>query len=114
MALEAQVPAIPTVVWGAHRMWTKDHPKSLGRNHIPIAVATGTPLSPTGTVESLEDKIRTAMQDLLYRTQEKYQHPAGAYWVPRRLGGGAPTIEEAEQMEEAELAERARRQTGSQ
>ena len=38
MALEAQVPIVPLIVWGAQRMWTKDHPKSLGRNKIPITV----------------------------------------------------------------------------
>lgn len=31
MALDAQVPIIPVIVWGVHRMWTKDHPKRLGR-----------------------------------------------------------------------------------
>jgi hypothetical protein len=32
--------------------------------------------------------------------------------VPRRLGGGAPTPEEARVLEAAELAERARRKAG--
>lgn len=27
MALEAQVPIVPVIVWGAHRIWPKDHPK---------------------------------------------------------------------------------------
>ncbi len=113
MAREAQVPLIPLIVWGAHRMWTKDHPKSLGRNKIPITVAVGAPLAPTGTVEELESDIRTAMTALLHQVQETYVHPPGAYWVPRRLGGGAPTVAEAERIEEAELAERARRRAGS-
>ena len=30
MALEAQVPIVPMIVWGAQRMWTKDHPKEFG------------------------------------------------------------------------------------
>ena len=30
MALEAQVPIIPLIVWGAQRMWTKDHPRNTG------------------------------------------------------------------------------------
>ena len=41
MALDAQVPMIPLIVWGAQRIWTKDHPKQLGRNKIPITVAVG-------------------------------------------------------------------------
>src|SRR6516162_8810293 len=31
MAREADVPMIPMIVWGAHRMWTKDHPRKLFR-----------------------------------------------------------------------------------
>ena len=38
MALEARVPIVPLIVWGAQRAWTKDHPKSLGRKKIPITV----------------------------------------------------------------------------
>ena len=113
MALEADVPVVPLVVWGAHRIWTKDHPKSLGHNNFPVTVEVGPALPPTGTAEQLDGRIRSAMTTLLYRVQEDYDHPAGAYWVPRRLGGSAPTVAEAERMEEAELAERARRRAGS-
>ena len=114
MALEAQVPLIPLVVWGAHRIWTKDHPKSLGRKKIPITVALGAPLAPVGTAGELERELRAAMTALLYDAQQTYDHPPGAYWVPRRLGGSAPTVAEAERMEEAELAERRRRRAGRQ
>jgi hypothetical protein len=41
--------------------------------------------------------------------QQDYPRPAGAYWVPRRLGGTAPTPDEARARDEAELAERARK-----
>ena len=58
MAQEAQVPMIPLIVWGAHRIWTKDHPKSLGRNKIPITVAVGPPLAPTVRVGELETGLR--------------------------------------------------------
>ena len=49
MALEAHVPIVPLIVWGAHRMWTKDHPKALGRNKFPITVSIGEPFQPDGT-----------------------------------------------------------------
>ncbi|NLE79503.1 MAG: 1-acyl-sn-glycerol-3-phosphate acyltransferase, partial [Rhodococcus sp.] len=47
--------------------------------------------------------------------QKDYEHPAGEYWVPARLGGSAPTLEEADRMDasdaEAKAAARqARRQ----
>ncbi len=111
MALEAQVPIVPMILWGVQRMWTKDHPKSLGRKKIPITVRVGEPLPPVGTVSELDAAMRASMTALLHEVQEQYPHPAGAYWVPHRLGGGAPTPAEARHLEEAELAERARRAT---
>ncbi len=112
MALEAQVPIIPLIVWGAHRVWTKDHPKQLGRNKIPFTVRVGAPLPPVGTAAELDGSMRAAMTTMLHEVQEWYHHPGGAYWVPHRLGGSAPTPAEAARIEEAELAERARRAAG--
>ena len=106
MALDAQVPLIPMIVWGAHRIWPKDHPKHLFRNKIPITVAVGTPLPPLGTPEELNAQLREVMNTMLYRVQEEYPHPEGEYWVPRRLGGGAPTRDESQQFRIAELTER--------
>ena len=34
---------VPMIVWGAQRMWTKDHPRALGRNKFPITVSIGEP-----------------------------------------------------------------------
>lgn len=110
MAIDAQVPIIPLIVWGAHRRWTKDRPRKLGRAKIPFAVMVGTPLPPSETVEQTDAAMREAMTALLHEAQESYEHPAGAYWVPRRMGGSAPTPEEAKVLDEAELAARARKE----
>jgi 1-acyl-sn-glycerol-3-phosphate acyltransferase len=110
MAIDAQVPIIPLIVWGAHRRWTKDHPRRLMRGKIPFTVVVGAPLQPTGNVAQTDAAMREAMTDLLHRAQESYEHPEGAYWVPRRMGGSAPTLDEAKVLDEAELAERARRE----
>jgi 1-acyl-sn-glycerol-3-phosphate acyltransferase len=109
LAHEAGVPIIPLIVWGAQRIWTKDHPKHLGRSKIPITVHIGAPIYPMDTMEDTVAALREAMTHLLHETQESYPHPPGAYWVPRRLGGGAPTPEEAKLLDEAEFAERAKR-----
>ena len=109
MALEAGVPIIPMVIWGSQRIWTKDHPKSLGRNKIPILVHVGAPVPPAGTSAELDNVLREAMTAALHEAQEHYPHPAGAHWVPHRLGGGAPTPAEALALDEAESAARARR-----
>jgi 1-acyl-sn-glycerol-3-phosphate acyltransferase len=110
MAIEAQVPIIPLIVWGAQRRWTKDNPRRLGRAKIPMTVMVGKPIAPAETVEQSDAVLRDAMTALLHGVQESYEHPAGAYWVPRRLGGSAPTLAEAKALDDAELAERARKQ----
>ncbi len=109
MALEAGVPTVPLIVWGAQRIWTKDHPRRLGRAKIPVIVAAGQPLSPTGDAEHLDAALREEMTSLLHRVQDEYPHPEGAFWVPRRLGGSAPTVAEAKIIEENEKTERARK-----
>jgi 1-acyl-sn-glycerol-3-phosphate acyltransferase len=110
MAINAQVPIIPLIVWGAQRMWTKDHPRRLGRNKIPVSVTVGEPYRPSGTVDEAMAQLRTAMSALLIPAQDSYAHPQGEYWVPRRLGGSAPTLKEAVVLEELELAARARKE----
>ena len=109
MALDAKVPIIPLIVWGAQRVWTKDHPKSLGRKKFPVTVSVGEPIQAAGTMEQLDATLRESMTALLHKVQLDYPHPDGAYWVPRRLGGCAPTLAEAKVLDEAELAERARK-----
>src|SRR6202167_339644 len=47
MAIAAHVPIVAHIVWGAQRIWTKDHPKKLAGLKVPIAVAVGEPIQPT-------------------------------------------------------------------
>jgi 1-acyl-sn-glycerol-3-phosphate acyltransferase len=57
------------------------------------------------------------MTAMLADLQQGYEHPAGEYWVPARLGGSAPTLDEANKMDaadaEAKAASRKARETGS-
>lgn len=106
MARDAGVPIIPLMVWGVHRIWTKDHPKNLGRKRIPVTVRVGPAIHAGPDVEQTMIELRTAMTTLLHRIQADYPHPVGEYWVPRRLGGGAPTPAHAKVLDEAEQARR--------
>ena len=63
MALQAQVPIVPLVVWGAHRKWTKDHPRALGRTKTPVSVAVGAPLAPEGSVAVVDAALRASGAD---------------------------------------------------
>ncbi|MFE3441819.1 lysophospholipid acyltransferase family protein [Nocardia sp. NPDC059180] len=107
MAIEADVPIIPIVIWGAQRVWTKGFPKRLGRTSTPISIAVGEPIQPDESAADLTAQLHTTMQRMLLEVQRDYQHEPDAYWVPARLGGGAPTLEEADAMDAAEAAEKA-------
>ncbi|MCX4096611.1 lysophospholipid acyltransferase family protein [Nocardia sp. alder85J] len=122
MSIESGAPIVPMVIWGAQRVWTKGYPKRLGRTNTPISIAVGEPIRPP-VVESgdmaaaaaeLTDRLRSTMQDMLLELQKDYAHEPGAYWVPARLGGSAPTLEEADALDAAEAEARAaRRKTAS-
>jgi 1-acyl-sn-glycerol-3-phosphate acyltransferase len=100
MALEADVPIIPAIVWGAQRIATKGRPKHLGRTRTPVIVSIGDPISPVGTTEEFTARLKTSMSELLLQVQTAYgPHPAGEDWVPVRLGGSAPTLGEADEMD---------------
>jgi 1-acyl-sn-glycerol-3-phosphate acyltransferase len=108
MAIAAGVPIIPHIVWGAQRIWTKGHPKKLYRPKVPIAVAVGEPIQPTLPAPELTTLLHSRMQHLLERVQESYgPHPPGEFWVPHRLGGGAPTLAEAARLDAEEASRRA-------
>jgi 1-acyl-sn-glycerol-3-phosphate acyltransferase len=110
MAIAADVPIVPHVVWGAQRVWTKGHPKNMRRPKVPISIAVGEPIQPTLPAAELTALLHTRMQHLLQEVQDAYgPHPAGEFWVPHRMGGGAPTLAEANQMDADEAAEKAAR-----
>ncbi len=111
MAIEAGVPIVPVIVWGAHRIWTKGQPRHLGRNKVPITVAVGAPLHAAEDISHSDAALRESMTTLLHRVQQQYPHPAGAYWVPRRLGGVAPTMAEAAALDAEEAARRRQHQS---
>ncbi|OBJ72381.1 1-acyl-sn-glycerol-3-phosphate acyltransferase [Mycobacterium sp. 1274756.6] len=113
MAIEADVPIIPHIVWGAQRIWTKGHPRSLWRPKVPITVAVGEPIPPTLPAPDLTALLHSRMQHLLEQVQDAYgPYPPGEFWVPRRLGGGAPSLAEAARMDDEEAAARAARRAG--
>jgi 1-acyl-sn-glycerol-3-phosphate acyltransferase len=117
MAIAADVPIVPHIVWGAQRIWTKGHPRKMWRPNVPISIAVGEPIVPTLPAPDLTALLHSRMQHLLERVQDEYgPHPPGEYWVPHRMGGGAPTLAQAAQMDADEAAakreRRAQRESG--
>jgi len=108
MAIEANVPILPHIVWGAQRIWTKDHPKKMWRPKVPIAIAVGEPIQPNLPSGELTALLHSRMQHLLEQVQDAYgPYPPGEFWVPKRLGGGAPSLAEAARLDAEELERRA-------
>jgi 1-acyl-sn-glycerol-3-phosphate acyltransferase len=111
IAAEAGVPLVPVVVWGAHRLMTKDHPRDFSRSRKTIAIRVGEPLHPTGENPAAETaELRAALQRLLDEAIEEYpeeEKAPGTWWTPARFGGSAPTPEEADRLDREELAARA-------
>lgn len=109
IAAQADAPLIPCVIWGSHRIWTKDLPKQL--RGVPVIVRYGAPVALSGNAEEDTRRLKQAMQHMLEQSRAEYEQEFGPFapgdkWVPASLGGGAPTLEEAAEIYERERAQR--------
>lgn len=99
MAIRAGVPLVPAISWGSHRFHTvKRGPAPRWR--LPVTVTYGQPLRPgpdddPRTVTAALQARMSSMFDEAVRTYPDGA-PAGAWWVPARFGGGAPSPDEAD------------------
>ena len=114
IADEADAPLLPVIIWGSQRVWTKGLPKNLLRPKVPIRVAVGTPIELSGSAEKDTAALKEAMEKLLVTTREKYAERHGPFepglpWMPASLGGAAPTLEQAAEIDAAARAERDRK-----
>lgn len=105
MAQAADVPLIPVVLWGTQRMWTKGRPRRLFQRHLPITVLIGEPMYPKKGQNSneLTAELHTRLSALLEEAQSTYRDkpsgPEDSWWLPAHLGGTAPTLEEAAELD---------------
>ncbi|MEP7194004.1 MAG: lysophospholipid acyltransferase family protein [Actinomycetota bacterium] len=118
MAQAAAVPVLPMTIWGSQRVWTKGYPKRLGRTNVPITLSVGKPIA-AGRKDSADDinqLLRGQMNELLHAAQEAYPAVSSdeLKFLPARLGGTAPTLEQATALDEEEALRRdARRGSAS-
>lgn len=99
IAKDGGVPLLPTTLWGSQRVWTKEAPKQLGRKNIPLFVTIGEPIW-VGADEdpaAATERLREVMQAQLLAQQAAYPALSGDQlrYQPARLGGTAPTPEQA-------------------
>ena len=113
MAEEAGVPILPVVIWGSQRVWTKGLPRRLGRTNVPIMITVGEPMPVTPGADPVEvtAHVKSVMADLLDLARAAYEPLTGAdlKFLPASMGGTAPTLAEANRLDEAESTERKRR-----
>jgi 1-acyl-sn-glycerol-3-phosphate acyltransferase len=99
MAAMAGVPMVPVVTWGSHRAHTVGRPPR-PRWRLPVSIRYGEPVwpAPHDDPAAVMEELRRHMRVLLDQEQRAYPDgaPPGAWWVPARLGGGAPDPDEAE------------------
>lgn len=109
IAAEAGVPLIPMALWGTQLLKTKDHPSDLWGRGKTISIAVGPPIDVTGQDPVAETAVlRSAVADLLEAAIADHPlDPEGQWWAPVRLGGTAPTPDEAKRMDVEEYAARA-------
>ena len=102
MAIEADVPLIPMILWGSQRVIGYHHRKPLTQRRLPITISIGEPLKvgPDEGVAAATRRLRTVMTEMLHHAQDTYPAkpagPADTWWLPTRLGGTAPTPEEGQ------------------
>lgn len=112
MAQAARVPVLPVVIWGSQRVWTKGKPKRLGRTGTPIAIRVGELMPvPRGVdLDGVNEEVKARMRAMLDIEQAEYPRLSGAdvQFLPRRLGGTAPTLQEASVLDAHETRDRRR------
>ena len=110
MAQAAGVPIIPVTIWGSQRVWTKGHPRRLGRTNIPIFITVGEPISigRRDDADRVNEVLRQRMTAQLHADQDANPvlGPEERHLLPVRLGGTAPTPAEADAMDQEEVARR--------
>jgi 1-acyl-sn-glycerol-3-phosphate acyltransferase len=105
MAQQAGVPLLPVALWGTQRLWTKGRPRTVTRRHTPITILVGDPMDPADYPDAgaMTADLKTRLAGLVDRAQRDYpDKPAGpddAWWQPAHLGGTAPTLEEAAELD---------------
>jgi 1-acyl-sn-glycerol-3-phosphate acyltransferase len=111
LAVEASAPLIPVALWGGQRLMTREHRvKFFDRFRIPVLIEFGPGLPLNGERHDVTVALRESMQALVASLQARYPDAgAGQWWQPRHLGGTAPTVEEATELDAAVVARRAAR-----
>ncbi len=106
VAIATGAPIVPCIGWGSQRFIGPD--RRLARVlRLPVTVRFGAPIHPQPGEDAvaLTARLRREMETQLEAVQREYPDglPAGAPWVPARLGGSAPAHSDVLRVHEARL-----------
>ncbi len=110
MAAEAGVPLVPVATWGGQRLWTAGRRPALARR-IPVTVRVDPPLPvaegepPDAVTRRLAGRLGEMVDEVIAGYPDRAAG-GGAWWMPARMGGTAPTPEEAADAEHRAIAGR--------
>jgi 1-acyl-sn-glycerol-3-phosphate acyltransferase len=109
LAISRQVPLIPVVVWGGHRIITVDGHRTL-RRRVPITIIAGEALH-AGADESIDElsaRLHERMESLLAEAIDSYpakpRNDEDRWWLPHDRGGTAPDPETAAVLDREAVA----------
>lgn len=113
MAAWAQVPLIPVVVWGSHRILTVGGRVGLRRG-TAVTILVGAPMRPAADADPAQvtRALRTRMDALLEEAMDTYpdrpRTPTDRWWLPAKRGGTAPTPRVAASLDDVAAGGRLR------
>src|SRR3954470_19954303 len=110
MALEADVPLLPVVVWGGQRVWTVGRRPTWHRG-VQVSIRVDEPLVVVEGETAAQTTARRAvrLRELVDEVLQDYpvDDRDDLWWLPAHVGGSAPTPERAAEAERASIAGRA-------
>jgi 1-acyl-sn-glycerol-3-phosphate acyltransferase len=113
LAVRERAPLLPVVLWAPQRTFTVDRRYSLRRGKtIMVLVGAPIPVDAGDDPHAVDARLRRRMQALLEQAWREYpdlpRRDRDLWWVPREIGGRAPTPEQAAIREAAVLGEKIR------
>jgi 1-acyl-sn-glycerol-3-phosphate acyltransferase len=112
MAAEAGVPLIPVVLWGSQRLMTKGRkPSFKAARRVPVIVSVGAPMqigegeSPAEATARLAKEMQVMLEAAVAAYPESPKTEADRWWLPAQLGGTAPTLEAAAELDRKSKAQ---------
>ena len=117
LAIEADVPLIPVVVWGGQRIWTTGR-KPKPRRKVAVSIWVDAPMpriegeSAAELTDRLAHRLRQLVDEVLVEYPDK-PVTGEQWWLPAHLGGTAPTPAEAALLEQRSIHGRATEQAAA-